>query len=123
MSDTMPPTAGFAVKRVQEPAAPSDGVRVLVDRLWPRGISKKDARIDVWRKDIAPSSDLRAWFGHDPRRWTEFRRRYRSELDGNQDAIFHLAELAASDRVTLVYAAHDEVYNNARVLLEYLQPE
>lgn len=108
------------IKRAYEPASPSDGERVLVDRLWPRGLSKDAARIDVWLKHVAPSDELRRWFGHDPHRFAEFRRRYRHEL-GREPAASLVAELArraARRTVTLVFAAKDVEENNAVVLAD-----
>jgi uncharacterized protein YeaO (DUF488 family) len=111
------------LKRVYEPAAPDDGVRVLVDRLWPRGLRKADAAIDRWMKDIAPSTELRRWFGHDPKRWPAFHRRYSQELLQQAVAIDELRELARDGQVTLVFAAHDEAHNDAVVLRDaLLQP-
>ncbi len=97
------------------PAA-EDGTRILIDRLWPRGVSKADAALDQWMKDIAPSTELRKWFGHDPSRWDEFRRRYATELHRNGDLLNQLRTLARQGSVTLVYSAHDEVHNDAVVL-------
>lgn len=108
------------LKRAYEPAAPDDGVRVLVDRLWPRGLRKSDAAIDRWMKDIAPSTQLRQWFGHDPERWPEFRRRYVKELQQQAAAVDELRELARGRPVTLVFAAHDEAHNDAVVLRDAL---
>ncbi len=108
-------------KRVYEPAEPEDGARILVDRLWPRGISKKGLGLDSWHKDIAPSSELRKWFHHDTSRWDEFRRRYFAELDNNPTAWGSLAELVLSGNVTLLYSAKDERHNNAEVLRDYLE--
>ncbi len=111
----------FAIKRVYlPPDDETDGQRVLVDRLWPRGVSKHDAAIDLWLKDVAPSAALRKWFGHDPARWDEFRRRYLAELEANAEPVERLRELAATGRVTLLYGAHDEAHNQARVLLELM---
>ena len=108
------------VKRVYDPAAASDGLRVLVDRLWPRGLSKQKARIDVWLKDVAPSAELRRWFGHDPARWAVFRERYVAEL-GDGPALTELRKLLAQHKpVTLLFAARDEAHNNAVVLREIL---
>jgi uncharacterized protein YeaO (DUF488 family) len=104
------------LKRVYEPAAATDGERILVDRLWPRGLSKKKAAIDEWLKEIAPSAELRSWFGHDPDKWPEFQRRYRQELRNHSELIHDLAARAARRRVTLVYAARDETHNDAIVL-------
>lgn len=113
--------AHFPIKRVYEPAEASDGARILVDRLWPRGVSKQEAGVSLWLKDIAPSSPLRKWFGHDPKRWSEFRRKYREELEGNDDAVTQVRDLAKQGPVTLIYSAHDPVHNQARVLAEYLE--
>ena len=110
------PAAHLRLKRAYEGVAKDDGKRILVDRLWPRGIRKADAEIDEWLKDIAPSTELRRWFGHDPARWDEFRRRYRSELAGNSATLKALRALARQGRITLVYSATDEVHNDAVVL-------
>ena len=118
------PASHVRLKRAYEPAAPEDGVRVLVDRLWPRGLRKSDAAIDRWMKDIAPSTQLRQWFGHDPERWPEFRRSYTMELQQQAAAVDELRELAKGGRVTLVFAAHDEAHNDAVVLRDVLlQPK
>lgn len=109
-----------AVKRAYEPAVPSDGRRILVERLWPRGVSKARLRLDDWMKDVAPSTALRRWFGHDPKKWPEFRRRYLAELRAHPGAWQPLARAARRGRVTLVYAAHDSVHNGARALKAFL---
>lgn len=109
----------FAIKRIYEPAEVSDGIRVLVDRLWPRGVSKEEAGVDLWLKAIAPSPDLRKWFGHDPAHWEEFGHRYRAELAGNAEVIDQLRGIGG--KVTLLYAAHDQSHNHALVLLDFLQ--
>ena len=109
------------LKRAYEKAEPMDGTRVLVDRLWPRGVKKEDARIDVWLKDIAPSDDLRKWFGHDPDKWDTFKKRYIGELEENEEAIKMLREILERGRVTLIYGAKDEQHNNAVVLKQYLE--
>jgi uncharacterized protein YeaO (DUF488 family) len=109
------------IKRVYETAEPEDGTRILVDRLWPRGIEKKKLRLDSWYKDVAPSSQLRKWFGHAPAKWDEFRRRYFAELDSNPAAWSSLSELARSSIVTLLYSAKDEGHNNAEALRDYLE--
>ena len=111
----------LAVKRIYEPPAPDDGQRVLVDRIWPRGVSKKDAALALWLKDIAPSDELRKWFGHEPARWAEFRERYRVELDGNEEAVGRLRGLLRHGKVTLLYGAHDEAHNNAVALAGYVR--
>ena len=111
----------IAVKRVYEPPAKADGQRVVVDRIWPRGVSKKDAELTLWLKEIAPSDELRKWFGHEPERWAEFQKRYRAELDGNGEAVAKLRGLLREGKVTLLYGAHDEAHNNAVALAGYLR--
>jgi uncharacterized protein YeaO (DUF488 family) len=106
------------LKRAYSSAGSSDGTRILVDRLWPRGVRKSDAAIDLWAKDLAPSKALRKWFGHDPARWTEFRRRYSEEIHQRRDRLDELRALAQGGRITLVFAAHDEAHNDAVVLRE-----
>lgn len=108
------------LKRAYEPAAPEDGQRVLVDRLWPRGVSKEKAAIDLWLKEIAPSTALRQWFNHDPALWEEFQRRYRAELDANGEVVGQLKDVIRAGKTTLVYGAKDEAQNDAVVLAEYL---
>ena len=108
------------LKRAYEPPSAGDGTRVLIDRLWPRGISKQKAKLDYWMKDIAPSTELRKWFGHDPKRWDEFRRRYTAELREHPDLIAELRFLARKSPITLVYAAYDESHNDAVVLRDVL---
>ena len=109
------------LKRAYEEPAPEDGERILVERLWPRGLAKQTAKLDLWLKDVAPSTDLRKWFGHDPDRWNEFRRRYESELKYKHDLIKLLKEKAQRGTVTLIYAARDEEHNGALALKRYLQ--
>jgi uncharacterized protein YeaO (DUF488 family) len=109
------------IKRVYLAASPFDGRRVLVDRLWPRGIPRDRARVDEWMPEIAPSTPLRRWFAHDPARWAEFRRRYRAELRGSPQALQALRERLRAEPVTLLYAARDVRYNHAVVLRELLQ--
>lgn len=109
------------IKRVYESPAPTDGTRVLVDRLWPRGLTKAKARINLWLKDIAPSTTLRQWFRHDPAKWHEFTRRYLLELGQNHRPVSTLLELQAHGKVTLVYGARDQGRNDAVVLKDYLQ--
>ena len=115
----MPKT--ITIKRIYEPAATNDGARVLVDRVWPRGITKEKAALGLWLKEIAPSTELRKWFGHDPARWDEFRARYGKELDGNEEAVGQLRALIAKGPVTLVYSAHDAEHNQAVALADYLK--
>jgi len=110
------------LKRAYTAPAPGDGFRVLVDRLWPRGVAKEGARIDLWLKEIAPSTELRKWFGHDPARWAEFRRRYFQELDQSPEAVATLVERARRGTLTLIYSAKDTEHNQARALAEYLKP-
>ncbi len=111
-----------SIKRIYEPQAPGDGTRVLVDRLWPRGLTKAEAHVDLWLKDIAPSAELRKWFGHDPERWDEFQRRYAAELDERAAALEELREpVAAKGPVTLLYSAHDQEHNQAVALAGYLK--
>jgi uncharacterized protein YeaO (DUF488 family) len=106
------------VKRVYDPRSEEDGTRVLVDRLWPRGVSKERAGIDLWMKEIAPSDELRRWFGHEPSRWEEFRARYRKELAAKKDLLGSLRKMSLDGTVTLVYAAKDPAHNNAVVVEE-----
>jgi len=108
------------LKRAYEPASADDGTRILIDRLWPRGVKKADAAIDQWVKDIAPSTALRKWFGHDPRRWEEFRRRYAAEVHQHPEQLGRLRELARHGRITLIFSAHDEVHNDAIALRDSL---
>jgi uncharacterized protein YeaO (DUF488 family) len=109
------------LKRVYEQADKADGFRVLVERLWPRGISKERARLDLWLKDVSPSPELRKWFAHDPEKWEVFRARYRVELEANPEVVERLRILAAEGTLTLVYAASDEQHNSARILKEFLE--
>ena len=108
------------LKRAYEPPAAGDGTRILVDRLWPRGVKKATAAIDVWAKDIAPSTKLRQWFGHEIERWEEFRRRYTAELEQKSDLMNALRVLARSGPITLVFGAHDQTHNDAVVLRKVL---
>jgi uncharacterized protein YeaO (DUF488 family) len=114
------PADHVLLKRVYLPACPEDGVRILVDRLWPRGVSKARAALAFWNKDVPPTTGLRQWFGHDPARWEEFCRRYRAELKANPEAVEALRALARQGRVTLVFGARDEVHNEAVILREVL---
>lgn len=108
------------LKRAYAPPEADDGYRILVDRLWPRGLAKKSAHIDLWLKDIAPSSELRKWFDHDPKRWRSFRAKYFREIDSHRDALAVLLEHVRKGPVTLVYGAREERYNDAVALNEYL---
>jgi uncharacterized protein YeaO (DUF488 family) len=111
------------LKRAYEAPAAEDGTRILVDRLWPRGIKKADAAIDLWMKDVAPSTGLRQWFGHETDRWQEFRRRYVDELRQKSDLVDELRALARKGPITLVFGAHDQTHNDAVVLRETLLDE
>ena len=109
------------LKRAYDRAAESDGYRVLVDRIWPRGVAKDDLRVDAWLKDLAPSAGLRKWFRHDPAKWDEFKKRYARELEQRSDALEQLVARARAGRVTLVFGAKDTEHNNAVALKEYLE--
>lgn len=111
----------FQLKRAYEPASRTDGCRVLVERLWPRGVSKSQAAIDAWLKEVAPSNELRQWYGHDPARWKEFRRRYWAELRANRQAVDDLRAKERNGKVTLVYAARDQEHSGALALAEFLK--
>jgi uncharacterized protein YeaO (DUF488 family) len=109
------------IKRVYDGIDANDGQRILIDRLWSRGLSKEKARIVLWMRELAPSSDLRKWFSHRPERWQEFRQRYFDELKGKKDLVKQLKEVAQNNTVTLLYAAKDKERNNARVLFDFLK--
>jgi uncharacterized protein YeaO (DUF488 family) len=109
------------LKRAYEPAAASDGFRVLIDRLWPRGVSRERAKLDEWERDLPPSASLRRWFGHDPSRFEEFRRRYIEELRGQRPRLAELRRRARTSTLTLVYSARDTEHNDAVVLAEILR--
>lgn len=111
----------ICIKRAYAAPDPDDGYRVLVDRLWPRGLSKATAKLDEWDKDIAPSPELRIWFDHVPARFAEFAKRYRAELARNRDGVAHLRARAAKEKLTLIYAAKDPACNHALVLQAFLQ--
>jgi uncharacterized protein YeaO (DUF488 family) len=115
--------AFIKIKRAYEPASRSDGQRFLVDRVWPRGVSRDELNIEDWLKDVAPSTELRKWFGHDPQRWNDFQRRYRQELASNQAALEPLLDAARRGDVTLVYGARDEQHNQAMVLKQFLEEQ
>jgi uncharacterized protein YeaO (DUF488 family) len=114
-------TAALHIKRVYEPPAKDDGTRILVDRIWPRGLSKRRAAVDEWMKEIAPTTALRSWFGHDPQRWPEFRDRYFKELRSNTELVARLVSLIADEPATLLFAAHETQRNNAVALAEYIK--
>ena len=109
------------IKRAYAPATADDGSRFLVDRIWPRNVKREALQIDAWIKEVAPSTELRQWFNHDPDKWAEFQRRYAAELDQNPPAWEPILEAANTNKVTLVYAAKDEEHNNALALQQYLE--
>jgi uncharacterized protein YeaO (DUF488 family) len=111
------------IKRIYEKKERTDGKRILVDRLWPRGIKKENAKIDLWLKDIAPSSELRKWFSHDPAKWPEFRKRYKEELKGRRDLLNQLREESKKGDVTLLFSTKDPRHNNAVILHEILSKD
>lgn len=113
----------FVIKRVYDEPSRSDGYRILVDRLWPRGLSKAAAHLDEWQKELGPSTELRKWFGHDVDRWAEFRRRYRAELEGAADLWQPIVVRARDQTVTLLFGAHDAEHNQAVVLQEFLEEQ
>lgn len=117
MSETKP---GISIRRVYDDPSSDDGYRILVDRIWPRGVSKEDAALGEWIKEVAPTSELRKWFGHDPEKFAEFRQRYRAELDNNSAAEVLRTAMVGKEHVTLLYGAHDREHNQAVVLKEYL---
>ena len=111
----------FRLKRVYDQSSKRDGLRILVERLWPRGVSKEKAAVDLWLKELAPSTELRKWFNHEPEKWSEFRKRYWSELEQKGDLLVLLKHRASEGTVTFVYAAHDEAHNSAVALKEFLE--
>ena len=111
------------LKRAYEPPAPTDGYRVLIDRLWPRGVARTNARLDEWARELAPSTELRRWFGHDPARFAEFRQRYVEELSAQEEKLRELRGRARNTTLTLVYGARDTEHNDAVVLAELLRAE
>lgn len=113
-------TRSVSLKRAYDAPEASDGQRVLIDRLWPRGVSKDEAKIDLWLKDVAPSTELRTWFGHDPAKWLDFQKRYHAELMGNP-AFDELRKLVSSHHVTLIYSAKDTAHNDAVVLKHLIE--
>jgi uncharacterized protein YeaO (DUF488 family) len=114
------PADNVRLKRAYEAPDPRDGRRILIDRLWPRGVSKEHAALDGWMKEIAPSTGLRKWFGHDPSRWAEFRRRYSEEVHQHMDLVDQLRSIARQGPITLIYSAHDDVHNDAAALREFI---
>jgi len=111
------------IKRVYEKSSRTDGVRILVDRLWPRGMKKEDARIREWVKDLAPTPALRVWFGHDPNNWTEFQKKYKAELKKNEAVRDFLEKYEDAKAITLIYAAKDEQHNHALILRDFLEQQ
>lgn len=109
------------LKRAYEQPAAGDGVRVLVDRIWPRGVTKENLKVDLWLKEVAPSTELRKWFGHDPKKWDEFRKRYFKELDSHPEEVRLLREKMRRGEVTLVFGSKEERFNNAEAIKEYLE--
>lgn len=109
------------VKRVYEPVKADDGYRVLVDRLWPRGLSKASLKLDAWMKELAPSNELRKWYSHDEAKWKEFQKRYFKELDGHADLVEELIQKSRAGKLTLLFATREEVRNNAVALKNYLE--
>jgi uncharacterized protein YeaO (DUF488 family) len=108
------------LKRIYEAGSKDDGYRILVDRLWPRGFTKEKAALDLWLKEIAPSNELRKWFGHDPDKWKEFQKKYRQELKQNKEAVDILNDYIQKGKVTLLYAAKDEEHNEAQVIKNFI---
>lgn len=108
------------IKRIYDEPARSDGKRILVDRLWPRGVSKEKARLHLWLKEIAPSTGLRKWFDHDPKKWAVFKKKYQAELKANTEAVSQLKKIAKEGTVTLLYGARDEKHNEALVIMDYI---
>ena len=111
----------ISLKRAYEPPSRSDGCRILVERLWPRGLSKQDAKIDLWPKEAAPSTELRRWFNHDPDKWVEFKRRYFKELRDRRESLEPIIERVQAGRVTFVFASRETRFNNAVALKEYVE--
>ena len=111
---------GIKIKRVYDQADSKDGFRILVDRLWPRGLSKEDAQIDLWLKSIAPSNDLRKWYNHDPDKWLEFKKRYFTELDANSDEVSQLVAHVKRGHVSFLYSSKEQTHNNAAALKDYI---
>jgi uncharacterized protein YeaO (DUF488 family) len=115
--------SALAIKRAYDPPAAADGKRLLVERLWPRGVKKEALKADAWLRDVAPSTELRKWFSHDPAKWAEFQRRYRAELDARPDAWQEILSAARAGKVTLLFSSHDTEHNNVVALREYLAPK
>ena len=109
------------IKRVYEPASKDDGYRVLVDRLWPRGMKKEEVEFDLWLREVAPSNSLRKWYGHDPERWEEFKKRYARELEDKKELVEQIESKAKDEKVTLLFSSKEEHNNNAQALKEYIE--
>ena len=109
------------IKRVYDPPSPNDGKRILIDRLWPRGLKKEDAKVDDWIKEVAPSTKLRTWYGHDPKKWSEFKRRFFSELRRRQDLVEGIVSASRKGTVTLLFGSREERFNNAVALKEFVE--
>lgn len=109
------------IKRIYDAPASDDGIRILVDRLWPRGLSKGKARVDLWLKEIAPSNELRKWYGHDPKKWAEFRKRYFKDLDMKRELVNQIVQKTKGGDVTLLFSSQEEKLNNAAALKEYIE--
>ena len=109
------------IKRIYDPPRPDDGTRILVDRLWPRGLGKEKAKIDLWLKEIAPSNELRKWYGHDPRKWVEFKKKYFEYLDTKRELVSQIIQKTKERDVTLLYSSKEEKLNNAVALKEYIE--
>ena len=109
------------IKRVYDPPSPNDGKRILIDRLWPRGLKKEDAKVDDWIKEVAPSTKLRTWYGHDPKKWSEFKRRFFSELHRRQDLVESIVNASRKGTVTLLFGSKEERFNNAVALKEFVE--
>ena len=111
------------IKRIYDASTPDDGIRILVDRLWPRGLSKEKARVDLWLKEIAPSNELRKWYAHDPKKWAEFRKRYFKDLDTKRELLNQIVQKTKEGDVTLLYSSKEEKINNAVALKEYIEKQ
>jgi uncharacterized protein YeaO (DUF488 family) len=109
------------IKRIYDTPKPDDGIRILVDRLWPRGLSKEKARVDLWLKEIAPSNELRKWYGHDPKKWAEFKKRYFKDLDMKRELVNQIVQKTKEGDVTLLYSSKEEKLNNAAAVKEYIE--
>jgi len=111
------------IKRIYDAPTPDDGIRILVDRLWPRGVSKEKAKVDLWLREIAPSNELRKWYGHDPKKWAEFRKRYFSDLHTKRELVNQIVQKTKEGDVTLLYSSKEEKINNAVALKEYIEKQ